>query len=106
MGSGALSPCGVRGGAPRNRHETIMSFLIPWRLLEWARDNRVLRIRWFGLEAEFVQPVVRDPLPLFEPSRAVDPPQEPPAGLPSEERERRRREQERAEAEKLLYHSA
>ena len=32
-----------------------MRFLIPWRLLDWARDNRVLRLRWFGLEVEFLQ---------------------------------------------------
>ena len=33
----------------------MMRFMIPWRLLDWARDNRVLRLRWFGLEVEFLQ---------------------------------------------------
>ncbi|MFI5401061.1 MAG: hypothetical protein ACHQZQ_08435 [SAR324 cluster bacterium] len=88
-----------------------MSFLIPWRLLNWARDNRVLRIRWFGLEAEFAVPPpdygagFRAAGAEAVPDAAA-PDLPPEAGLPAEERERRRRERERAEADKVLYHSA
>jgi len=83
--------------------------LIPWRLLQWARDNRVLRIRWFGLEAEFaVQPHPRVLSALAEASVEArgEETWQPPPGLPPEEGERRRRERERAEAEKVLYHWA
>ena len=54
-------------------------------LLEWARDNRVLRLKVSGLEVEFLQ----EPKP-----RALDegPPDETP-------------EQRQARIDKVMYHS-
>lgn len=65
-----------------------MGWLIPWKLLDWAKDNRVLRLRWFGLEVEFLQ---QAPVPGREGVK--------PDGRPMTEAERM------AEYEKTLMHS-
>jgi hypothetical protein len=85
---------------PRRRKQvrSNRSAQIPWQLLAWARDNRVLRLRWCGLEAEFAQTLA----PPQAPARAW----EPSSDLPEEERVRQIQEHERQEQERLLFHSA
>lgn len=91
-----------------------MIFGIPWKLLAWARDNRVLRLRYGRLEAEFAVPISDGQEEVFRQAQTktgayanVDARFEASlSGLPLEERAQKRREREKAEAEKVLFHSA